>query len=61
VLGLAVSHGRLDAETGWRLSRIDEDWQSAQWGEDPEAAKAAEARFAEFRHALRFLRLASDP
>jgi chaperone required for assembly of F1-ATPase len=61
VLGLAVAHGRLDAETGWALSRIDEDWQTSQWGEDEEAATAAAAKFADFRHALRFLTLVSDP
>jgi chaperone required for assembly of F1-ATPase len=60
VLGLAVARGRLDAETGWALSRIDEDWQIAQWGEDEEAAKAAAIKFGDFRHALRFLDLVSD-
>jgi chaperone required for assembly of F1-ATPase len=61
VLGLAVAQGRLDAQTGWDLSRIDEAWQIAQWGEDEEAAQAAEIRFADFRHALRFLSLVSEP
>ncbi|MFW5654079.1 MAG: ATP12 family chaperone protein [Roseicyclus sp.] len=61
VLGLAVAEGRVDAETGWALSRIDEDWQIAQWGEDEEAAEAAARKFADFRHALRFFKLASEP
>jgi chaperone required for assembly of F1-ATPase len=60
VLGLAVAEARVDAATGWALSRIDEDWQIAHWGEDEEAAEAAAARFDAFRHALRFLDLASD-
>jgi hypothetical protein len=30
ILGLAVAEGRLDPAEGWRLSRIDEDWQIAQ-------------------------------
>jgi chaperone required for assembly of F1-ATPase len=61
VLGLAVARGRLDAETGWTLSRIDEDFQIAQWGADEEAAEAAATKAADFRHAVRFLSLASDP
>ena len=36
-----VTSGR---ETAWRLSRIDEDWQAEQWGEDEEAMAMAEAK-----------------
>lgn len=60
VLGLAVAEARVDPATGWALSRIDEEWQIAQWGADEEAADAAAARFEAFRHAWRFLDLASD-
>ncbi|KEO52765.1 ATP12 family chaperone protein [Thioclava pacifica] len=41
VLGLAVARGRLTALEAWELSRLDEDWQIAQWGEDEEAAEIA--------------------
>lgn len=51
VIGLAVADGRLDAETGWRVSRIDEDWQSEQWGEDEDAAALAATKRAAFLHA----------
>lgn len=61
VLGFAVARGRVDAETGWTLSRIDEDWQISQWGEDEEAAAAAARKFGDFQHALRFLSLVSEP
>lgn len=44
VLGLAVVKGRLTANDAHRLSRLDEDWQAAQWGEDEDARDAAEAR-----------------
>lgn len=37
VLGLALAHGRLDAEEATRLARVDEDWQQDFWGEDEEA------------------------
>lgn len=44
VLGLAVIRGRIDADTAFRLSRIDEDFQIERWGADDEAEAAAESR-----------------
>jgi hypothetical protein len=44
---------------GWRLSRIDEDWQIEQWGEDEEAAEVAARKLGEFLHAKRFWTLSS--
>lgn len=41
VLGLAVVQGRLGAAEAWDLSRIDEEWQIAQWGDDEEAREQA--------------------
>jgi len=60
LLGLAVAHGRLDPDTAWGLSRIDEDWQIEQWGPDEEAAAQTAHRAAQFAHAVRFWRLASS-
>ena len=57
VIGLAVSHGRLDAGTAWPLSRIDEDWQIEEWGADEEAAAVAERRKADFTNAAQLLEL----
>lgn len=57
VLALAVCHGRLEAEQAWRLSRIDEDWNIEEWGEDAEAAAQAARRKAEFISAAELLRL----
>lgn len=37
ILGLAVTRGRVSVEDAWDLSRIDEEWQIAQWGRDDEA------------------------
>lgn len=54
VLALAVFHGRIDAETAWRLSRIDEEWEIGLWGEDVEATKTAARRHAAFLAADRF-------
>jgi chaperone required for assembly of F1-ATPase len=57
VLALAVTRGRLDAETAWTLSRIDESWQIAEWGEDAEAAEVAALKRADFLRADRFFGL----
>lgn len=59
VLGLAVAHDRLDAEAAWGLSRIDEEWQIAQWGADEEATEVANRKRAEFLHARRFWELSA--
>lgn len=57
VLGLAVSRAAIGAEAAWLLSRIDEDWQAEQWGPDPEAEAAADARRRDFLRARSLLDL----
>ena len=57
VLALAVTRGRLEAETAWALSRIDEDWQIAEWGQDEEAAEIAALKRIDFLRADRFFAL----
>ncbi len=57
VIGLAVSHGHLDAGTAWPLARIDEDWNFEEWGEDGEAAAVAARRRLDFANAARLLEL----
>ena len=44
ILALAFAHGRLDAETVWKLAHVDEDWQIEQWGTDEEAFRRRELR-----------------
>lgn len=58
VLGFAVAQHAITAEDGWRLSRIDETFQVEQWGEDADAAAAAEHRREAFLFARKFLDLA---
>lgn len=41
VLAFAVAKGKLTAENAWPISRIDEDFQISQWGDDEEAAEVA--------------------
>lgn len=57
VLALAVIADRLDPEEAWRLSRIDEEWQIEQWGEDEEAEAMAQVKRAAFLDAARFWKL----
>lgn len=54
IVGLAVLHGRLDAEAAWTTSRIDEDWQVELWGQDEEAAETTARRRLAFLEAHRF-------
>jgi chaperone required for assembly of F1-ATPase len=43
VLALALQRGRLDGDTAFELSRLDEAFQERQWGADAEAAKRVAA------------------
>ena len=54
VVGLAATEGQAEPKALWQISRIDEDWQIAQWGEDAEAAAQADARRKGFLQAHRF-------
>lgn len=57
VLGLAVLEDHLDPGKAWDLSRIDEQWNIDEWGEDHDAAALAAKRQADFLQAARVLRL----
>ncbi len=57
VLGLAVAKKRLTAAEGWRLSRVDENWQEEQWGVDDEAKKLADSKHDTFLMVERALSL----
>lgn len=54
VIGLAVTEGRGTPGALWQASRIDEDWQTAKWGEDDEARSLAEWRRQGFLFAAQF-------
>ncbi|MEM6622651.1 MAG: ATP12 family protein [Pseudomonadota bacterium] len=55
LLGLAVREGRLRAADAWALSRIDEQWNIEQWGEDHEAAVQSAKRESDFHDAAKLL------
>lgn len=54
VLGFAAAQNWRDADEIWAISRLDETWQTEQWGHDDEASAAAETKRAAFLHAKRF-------
>ncbi len=57
VLGFAAARGVKSPETLWQISRIDEDWQAAQWGEDDEAAENTALKKQAFLDAARIFDL----
>ena len=58
VMALAVIDAHLEPECAWDISRIDEDWQIAQWGEDDEASVMAERKKEAFIAGAAFVSLA---
>jgi len=61
VIGLAAYDGAMPVDDLWSRSRIDEDWQVQQWGEDEEAAAQAALKRDAFLAAARFLMLTQGP
>lgn len=58
LIGFAAIHDLHDPQTLWNLSRIDETWQTEQWGEDEDATAMAARKESDFLHAKRFYDLA---
>jgi chaperone required for assembly of F1-ATPase len=59
VIGLAARHGPWVPAELWDASRIDEEWQAAQWGRDDEADAAADAKRRDFLQAHLFWQLST--
>ena len=59
IAGLAVLEEMMPAEAAWEAVSLDERWQLEQWGDDPEARAALDARRRDFLAAARFLELLS--
>ena len=59
ILGMAATTGNFAPETLWRLSRIDEDWQSEHWGEDESASAFAAKKREDFLQARHFWELSA--
>ncbi|WP_417268895.1 ATP12 family chaperone protein [Celeribacter sp.] len=54
VIGLAATRNTHPIEALWEISRVDEMFQSEQWGEDEEAAEEAAIKRASFLNAHKF-------
>ncbi len=59
ILAFAVTTGKLASSEAWKISRIDEDFQTAQWGDDEEAAEVAAIKRQAFTDAARFVVMSS--
>ncbi|HLH11140.1 MAG TPA: ATP12 family protein [Methylovirgula sp.] len=59
LIALALAEGAISLEEAWRAAHVDEDYQIAFWGADPEAVARRERRFAEMAAAERLWRLTS--
>lgn len=59
IIAFAAIHEFASAEELWDISRIDEDWQIEQWGEDEEATQQAQTKREAFLHADQFFRLST--
>ena len=58
VIALAAADGAFPVPDLWAASRLDENWQVEQWGEDVEAAEEAARKMRAFGHAAELFRLA---
>lgn len=58
VLGFAAALDARPADAVWELSRLDENWQEEQWGEDADATAMAAVKRMAFLHAKRMFDLA---
>jgi len=59
IAALAVLEEMMPADTAWDAVSLDDRWQLEQWGDDPEARAALDARRRDFLGAARFLELLS--
>lgn len=57
---LALLKDRIDAETLFDATSLDELWQAEQWGADEQAAELLALRRAEFLHAAHYCTLAAQ-
>lgn len=57
VIALALLEGRVDADTAFAASQLDETFQIEAWGEDAEAAERRRALAADIKSAAQFLKL----
>ena len=57
ILGFAAERGHAESDVIWAASRVDENWQIDQWGEDDEAKAVEAIKRRSFQEALYFIEL----
>jgi chaperone required for assembly of F1-ATPase len=57
IVALALAEGAIGLEEAWSAATLDEAWQAEQWGDDPLAAAAHDARRRDFDAGYLFLTL----
>ncbi len=60
IVGMAALEADADAETLWQAAELEEIWQAELWGSDAEAEERSARRFATFKAAMDFTRLAKN-
>lgn len=58
ILALALVEGAAEPDSVWQAAKVDEDWQTEQWGRDDLALKSLAAHRADFDAGARMVRLA---
>jgi chaperone required for assembly of F1-ATPase len=58
VIGLALAHGRLDADAAFEAAHIEDKWQAELFGEDEEEAERLALRLSNLQDTARFMTLA---
>jgi len=54
IIAFAVIRKHVSVSDAWDISRVDEDYQISQWGEDDEASALAASKKHAFEHAAKF-------
>ena len=57
ILGMSAAERAFEPAKIWAFSRVDENWQSEQWGNDDEADSVAALKQRSFLHACEFFQL----
>ena len=57
IIALALSHGRIDADTAFEAGYLDETWQAEKWGSDEEAEVRQQTARADLNTAAQFFTL----
>lgn len=61
IIALALSQGRLDAETAFEAGYLDETWQVEKWGTDEDAEASRETARTDLKTAAQFFELCRNP